>query len=78
MTKTPRISGNQMTRYLQRKGYVIICRKGSHIMLRKEDVITTVPAGIKTLGIGIQYAILTDVSISKTEFINDYDCGLIK
>lgn len=78
MAKTPKVSGNQMTRYLQKKGYYITRRKGSHITLRKEDLFTTVPVGTKTLGIGIQHTILSDANISKVEFVSDYERGLIK
>ncbi|MCY4490283.1 MAG: type II toxin-antitoxin system HicA family toxin [Thaumarchaeota archaeon] len=77
MQKFPKISGNQMIRYLQRKGFVIIRRKGSHLSLKNEGVFTTVSAGNKRLGIGIQYSILADVNISREVFIEDYKNGII-
>ena len=77
MQKFPRISGNQMIRHLQRKEFIITRRKGSHLTLRNEDIFTTVPAGNKRLGIGIQYSILADVNISREEFIEDYKNGVI-
>lgn len=78
MPKMPKISGNQMIRYLQRKGFAVTRRKGSHLTLRKESNFTTVPAGNKILGTGIQHSILSDVDIAREEFANDYENGLIK
>lgn len=78
MPKIQIISGNQMTRYLQRKGFVITRRKGSHLTLRKESVFTTVPAGNKMLLIGTQHGILSDVGITMEEFTNDYKNGLVR
>ena len=51
MSKFPRISGNQMARYLQSKGFAITQRKGSHITLRNGDAVTVVPVGNKKLRI---------------------------
>ncbi len=78
MPKMPKISGNQLIKYLQKKGFVATRRKGSHLTLRKKNIFTTVPAGNKILGIGIQHGILSDVDITREEFINDYENGLIK
>lgn len=78
MPKMPKISGNQMIIYLQKKGFVITRRKGSHLTLRKESIFTTVPAGNSTLSIGTQHGILSDVDISRKEFVGDYESGLIK
>ena len=73
MSKIPKISGNQMIMYLQKKGFVVTRRKGSHLTLRKENVFTTVPAGNDILSIGTQHGILTDVGIIREEFISDYE-----
>ena len=50
MARFPRVSGNQMTRYLQKKGFAITQRKGSHMTLRNEELVTVMPAGNKNLG----------------------------
>ena len=55
MSKIPRISGN-MIRYLIKKGFVIISRTGSHTVLKKNHIYTSVPAGNKTMKIGVQLA----------------------
>ena len=57
MTKFPRISGNQMTRYLQRGEFVITQRNGSHMTLRNDCHVTVVPTGNKKLRIKTQLSI---------------------
>ena len=78
MSRIPKISGNQMVRCLQRKGFVATRRRGSHITLRNENIFTTVPAGNAILRIGTQYGILSDANISREEFVRDYDSKLVK
>ena len=73
MSKFPKISGNQMIRYLQSKGFVITQRKGSHATLRNGNVVTVVPAGNKKMRIRTQFAILLYANISKEKFIEDYE-----
>lgn len=68
MSKIPKISRNQMINYLQRKGFLITRRKGSHATLRNEHVFTTVPARNKSLPVGTQLGILSDVNISREKF----------
>lgn len=64
MPKLPKLSGNQMILYLQKKGFVITRRNGSHLTLRKESTFTTVPAGNNMLSIGTQHGILANVGIT--------------
>ena len=78
MSKIPKISGNLMIRYLIRKEFVIISRTGSHVVLKKNQTYTSVPAGNKTMKIGLQLGILRDVMISREEFIDDYKNKIIK
>ena len=66
-----------MIRYLQRKGFVITRRKGSHVTLRNESIFTTVPAGNNVSSIGTQHGILSDVNIEREKFIKDYNNKLI-
>lgn len=77
MSKFPRISGNQMTRYLQSKGFVITQRKGSHITLRNGNDVTVVPVGNKKLRTGTLFSILLYSNIGKEKFIDDYENRLI-
>ena len=77
MSKFPRISGNQMAKYLQSKGFVITQRKGSHITLRNGNVVTVVPVGNKKLRTGTLFSILLYANISKEKFVDDYENRLI-
>ncbi len=67
-----------MVRYLQKKEFVITQRKGSHITLRNEDLVTVVPARNKRLKIRTQFSVLLYAGISKEEFTNDYNHGMVK
>ena len=78
MSKIPKISGNVMVRYLQRKGFAITQRKGSHTTLKNSDTITIVPLGNKTLPIGTQHKILSYAGISREEFVYDYNNGMAR
>lgn len=78
MTRFPQVSGNQIAKYLQRKGFVITQRKGSHMTLRNEDIVTVVPAESKKLRIKTQFSILLYAGIHKEEFVDDYEHDLVK
>ena len=78
MSKIPKISGNVMVRYLQRKGFVITQRKGSHATLKNSDTITIVPLGNKILPIGTQHKILSYADISREEFVYDHNNGIVR
>ena len=77
MSKIPKVSGNQMVRYLQRQGFVITRRKGSHVTLRNGGMFTTVPARNKLLKVGIQHGILSDVNITREKFVEDHKNKLV-
>ncbi len=77
MSKFPSVSGNQMTKYLQSKGFAITKRRGSHVTLRYKNIFTVIPLGSKRLKIRTQFSILLYAGISKEEFVNDYDSGLV-
>ena len=79
MTKLPRITGNQMIKYLvNKKGFVKTAQRGSHVSLHSNDRWTTVPAKNEELGPGLILTILDDVGISRDDFIHDWQNGLIK
>ena len=59
MTKIPRISGNAMIKYLIKKGCIITNRKGSHVVLRRDHVPVSVPAGSNKLKIGLLWGCYT-------------------
>ncbi|MGI0009582.1 MAG: type II toxin-antitoxin system HicA family toxin [Nitrosopumilaceae archaeon] len=79
MTKLPRITGNQMIKYLvNKKGFTKTAQKGSHVSLRSNDRWTTVPAKNEALGPGLILTILDDAGIGRDDFIHDWQNGLIK
>ena len=81
MSKLPRVSGNQLIKYLiNKKEFRISHRKGSHVSLRNDSTrrFTSVPSKNDELGIGLIGQILDDCGITREEFIHDYQKGLVK
>jgi predicted RNA binding protein YcfA (HicA-like mRNA interferase family) len=79
VTKPPKITGNQMIKHLvNKKGFTKTAQKGSHASLRSSNRWTTVPAKNEELGPGLLLTLLDDVGISRDEFIDDWQNGLIK
>lgn len=78
MTKIPRISGNAMIKYLDKKGFAVTRRKGSHATLSSQHTILTVPAGTSKLKIGLLMGLLRTARIEKEEFVSDHNKGLTK
>jgi predicted RNA binding protein YcfA (HicA-like mRNA interferase family) len=81
MGKIPRVSGNQLIKYLvNKKGFQISHRKGSHVSLRNENKqrFTSVPSKNDDLGTGLMLQILDDCGITREEFISDYQNRLLK
>ncbi len=71
MPKLPNIKGKQLLKILQRIGYDLDHTQGSHHILRRSDgKKTTVPIhGNKEIPKGTLLGILTDLDISKAEFV---------
>ena len=81
MTKLPRVTGNQLIKYLvNKKGFRNTHQKGSHVSLHHDVAhrFTSVPAKNEDLGPGLTAQILDDCGISRAEFTLDYQHGLIK
>ncbi len=79
--KIPRVSGNQLIKYLvNKKGFLVSHRKGSHVSLHNdaEHKFTSVPSKNDKLGTGLMLQILDDCGITREEFIQDYQNGLLK
>ena len=70
MTQLPVISGRRCVRALERTGFVVRRREGSHIVLRRNDPFaqTTVPDH-RTLDRGTLRAILSQAGISIDELV---------
>jgi predicted RNA binding protein YcfA (HicA-like mRNA interferase family) len=81
MGKIPRVSGNQLIKYLvNKKGFQVSHRKGSHVSLHNESThkFTSVPSKNDDLGTGLMLQILDDCGIARDEFVSDYQNGLLK
>jgi predicted RNA binding protein YcfA (HicA-like mRNA interferase family) len=69
MPKLPRPTGAEMIRFLAWQGYRVARIRGSHHVLVKEALRTTVPVhGASTLRAGTLRGILRDVEITPAEF----------
>ncbi|MBI5146716.1 MAG: type II toxin-antitoxin system HicA family toxin [Thaumarchaeota archaeon] len=81
MGKIPRVSGNQLIKYLvNKKGFQVSHRKGSHVSLQHDDKhkFTSIPSKNDDLGTGLMLQILDDCGITREEFISDYQSGILK
>ena len=70
--KLPIISGQKLVKLLNKKGFEIVGRKGSHVRLKKKTpakaLVTIVPMH-KKLDAGTLLGILKQLEITKEEFI---------
>ena len=75
MPKLPSIKGKQLLKILEKVGFILDHVQGSHYILRRADgKKTTIPIhGNKEIPKGTLLGVLTDIDISKDEFV-----GLIK
>ncbi len=71
MPKLPNIKGKQLLKILQNIGYILDHIQGSHHILRRADgkKITIPIHGNKEIPKGTLLGILTDLDISKDEFV---------
>lgn len=70
MAKLPRPSGKHFLEFLQREGFELVRTRGSHHVVRRGDVTTTVPVhGHRTLKIGTLRKILRDLDWGPTDFV---------
>ena len=72
MTRLPRAKGREIVRALQKCGFVVDRKRGSHVFLKHPDGrATAVPVHSgETLGPGLLRAILRDVEMSVDELID--------
>ena len=73
--KLPVVSGKTVVKFLNRKGFEIVGRKGSHIRMNKktpaETLVTVVPLH-KKLDAGTLLGILKQCGVSKEEFMKEF------
>ena len=71
MSKLPVISGAECVKALEQIGFVVVRQRGSHIILVREDPITTVSVpNHKELDRGTLRATIRQVGLSIDKFVN--------
>jgi len=70
--KLPIVSGKQLIKFLNKQGFEIVGKKGSHVRMKKKTpkkiLVTTVPMH-KKLDIGTLLGILKQCEINKDKFM---------
>ncbi len=72
MSKLPVVSGKEVVKALEKVGYKVVRRKGSHIRMRNDKNPAAKPLTVpdhKTLKPGLLRKILKDANLSIEEFI---------
>ena len=70
--KLPRLTGSAMLRALNRDGWIIARRRGSHVILEhrlKPDIVVVPVHAGRTLKIGTLSGILEDAGLTPEEFV---------
>jgi predicted RNA binding protein YcfA (HicA-like mRNA interferase family) len=65
----PHVSGADTVRALEKLGFRPIRQRGSHVVLRRGDVVTVVPLHRRDLAIGTLHGILKQAGVTADEFI---------
>jgi predicted RNA binding protein YcfA (HicA-like mRNA interferase family) len=65
----PHISGADTVRALEKLGFHPVRQRGSHVVLRRGDVVTVVPLHRRDLAIGTLHGILKQAGVTADEFI---------
>ena len=69
MPKLPRPTGREVLQFLERRGFMVVRVHGSHHVVRRGDLRTTVPVhGSQNLRVGTLRGILRDIEMSPAEF----------
>ena len=68
MTKLTRLSGKQVIKALSKTGFIAVRQKGSHIIMKKEAIVTVVP-NHKEIDRGTLLEIIRQSKLKRNEFI---------
>jgi len=71
LSKLPVVSGQELIKYLARKGFVFRRQRGSHAILKSETKMAVVPLD-EELARGTLLAILEQSGITKEEFLREW------
>ncbi|HEY7543484.1 MAG TPA: type II toxin-antitoxin system HicA family toxin [Blastocatellia bacterium] len=71
MSKLPRVSGRECVKALEKVGFYFKRQQGSHIILRRDDPVTTLTVpDHRELDRGMLRAIIRQAGLSVDEFVN--------
>lgn len=69
MAKLPRVTGKEMLDFLRQQGFSVLRIRGSHHVVNRGTVYTTVPVhGSRSLKVGTLRSILRDIDMEPEEF----------
>ena len=69
MPRLPRLTGADMVRFLQSRGFTVLRIRGSHYVMARGEAHTVVPVhGGQDLRIGTLRGILRDIEMSPAQF----------
>lgn len=71
MSKLPRLSGTELIKYLQKKGFIPTRQRGSHVILKSSNRRIAVPLHDE-LDRGTLLGILEEAGITRDEFIQEW------
>ncbi len=71
MAELPRIPGSQAIKVFEKLGFVVVRRRGSHVVLRKQDKGCVIPVH-KELAIGTLRSAIRQAGISPDDFVKMY------
>lgn len=72
MPSLPKLSGNDTLKLFQKIGYEIVRQKGSHCIIRKNNITFPVPLH-KELDTGMLKGLIRQANLSNDEFIKLYN-----
>lgn len=72
MSRLPIISGNDLLKFLSKKNYQIMGRKGSHVRLHDDDGHTVIVPVHPELRIGTLKSIINQMGMTQDEFIDEW------
>ena len=72
MSRMPRVTGAHVVQSLEKLGFNVLRRRGSHVIMRHPDGRTTVVPvhGNETIGTGLMSKIQKDIGLGREPFID--------
>lgn len=73
MSQLPIISGNDLLKFLSKKNYQVMGRKGSHVRLHDDEEHTVIVPVHHELRIGTLKSIILQMGMTQDEFIDEWN-----